>query len=79
MVCGLVGRQFTSDGGGARLSRRRHPGAAGLLGADDIELINNPAGKVSEMLKRKRLAKEFLRSMVGEAEEGIERLASMRS
>jgi len=49
------------------------------LGADDIELINNPAGKVSEMLKRKRLAKEFLRSMVGEAEEGIERLASMRS
>ncbi len=49
------------------------------MGADDVGLINNPTGQVSEMLKSTRPAKEILLSMVEEAEEGIERLASMRS
>lgn len=46
--------------------------------ADRAELINNPAGQIAGMLKRKRPAKEILISMVREAEEGIDRLASMR-
>ena len=46
--------------------------------ADRAELINNPAGQIAGMLKRKRPAKDILMSMVREAEEGIERLASMR-
>lgn len=46
--------------------------------ADRAELINNPAGQIAGMLKRKRPAKEILMSMVQEAEAGIERLAAMR-
>jgi len=46
--------------------------------ADRAELINNPAGQISGMLKKKRPAKEILLSMVREAEQGIERLAAMR-
>lgn len=46
--------------------------------ADRAELINNPAGQISGMLKKKRPAKEILMSMVREAEQGIERLAAMR-
>jgi nitronate monooxygenase len=46
--------------------------------ANRTELINNPAGQIAGMLKRKRPAKEILTSMVQEAEAGIERLAAMR-
>jgi NAD(P)H-dependent flavin oxidoreductase YrpB (nitropropane dioxygenase family) len=46
--------------------------------ANRAELINNPAGQIAGMLKRKRPAKEILMSMVHEAEAGIERLAAMR-
>lgn len=46
--------------------------------AGRAELINNPAGQIAGMLKRKRPAKDILLSMVKEAESGIERLAAMR-
>ena len=47
--------------------------------ANRAELINNPAGQISGMLKGKRPAKDILMSMVVEAEQVIERLGSMRS
>ena len=47
--------------------------------AGRFELINNPAGQIAGMLKQKRPAKDILLSMVREAEEGIDRLASMRA
>jgi NAD(P)H-dependent flavin oxidoreductase YrpB (nitropropane dioxygenase family) len=47
--------------------------------ANRAELINNPAGQISGMLKRKRPAREILMSMVEEAERTIERLSAMRS
>jgi nitronate monooxygenase len=43
------------------------------------ELINNPAGQISAMLKSKRPAKDIVMSMVTEAEQVIERLGAMRS
>jgi NAD(P)H-dependent flavin oxidoreductase YrpB (nitropropane dioxygenase family) len=46
--------------------------------ADRAELINNPAGQIAGMLRKKRPAKDILLSMVREAEEGIGRLAAMR-
>ncbi len=46
--------------------------------ANRAELINNPAGQIAGMLKRKRPAREILMSMVEEAEAVIERLAAMR-
>ena len=47
--------------------------------ASRAELINNPAGQISGMLKGKRPAKDIFMSMVVEAEQVIERLGSMRS
>jgi nitronate monooxygenase len=46
--------------------------------ANRAELINNPAGQISGMLKRKRPARDILMSMVEEAEASIERLSAMR-
>ena len=46
--------------------------------ANRAEFINNPAGQISGMLKRKRPARDIFMSMVQEAEAGIERLSAMR-
>ncbi len=47
--------------------------------ANRAELINNPAGQIAGMLKKKRPAREILLSMVQEAESVIERLDGMRA
>src|SRR5262249_54517761 len=46
--------------------------------AGRAELINNPAGQIAGMLRKKGPAKDILLSMVRGAEESIERLAAMR-
>jgi NAD(P)H-dependent flavin oxidoreductase YrpB (nitropropane dioxygenase family) len=46
--------------------------------AGRYDLINNPAGQISGMLKKKRPAREIMLSMVREAEAVLDRLGSLR-
>ena len=46
--------------------------------AGRMDLINNPVGQIAGMLKERRPAKDILLRMVGEAEEVLDRLGSLR-
>ena len=47
--------------------------------AGRYDLINNPAGQISGMLKKKRPAREIMLSMVREAEDVLDRLSPHRA